>query len=302
MRVIHLEGLGDSRFVDRDLYRDIGYHERLRAHGLFVAEGRLVVKRLLEQHSCLLRSMLVNAAAHRALEASCAGVGDEVTAFVCDARHFEILTGYDIHRGCLALASRLPARRLDDVIAAARLLVLVEEVANADNVGSVFRNAAAFGVDAIVVSHGCADPLYRKTIRTSMAAALSVPFVIAARDGWRATLDAISGRGFQLVALTPDPSAHDLDVFAHQPPPERVALLVGSEGDGLTPESLAAADARVRIPIHGDVDSLNVSVATGIALHWLAGRISREQKAGGNGELRQDRRPNDVVRTEHRGC
>jgi tRNA G18 (ribose-2'-O)-methylase SpoU len=287
MRVIQLEGLDDSRFVDRDLYRDIGHHERLRARGLFVAEGRLVVTRLLERHSCLMRSMLVNAAAHRALEASCAGVGDEVTAFVCDARDFEMLTGYDIHRGCLALASRLAARSLDDVISAARLLVLVEEVANADNVGSVFRNAAAFGVDAIVLSHGCADPLYRKTIRTSMAAALSVPYVIAPRDGWRATLDTIGRCGFQLVALTPDPSAQDLDAFAHRPDPGRVALLVGSEGAGLTPVSLAAADARVRIPIHSAVDSLNVAVATGIALHQLAGLISREQQAGGNGEIRQ---------------
>jgi len=287
VRVIQLEGLDDSRFVDRDLYRDIGDHERLRARGLFVAEGRLVVTRLLERHSCLLRSMLVNAAAHRALEASWAGVGDEVTAFVCDARDFEMLTGYDIHRGCLALASRLPARVLDDVITAARLIVVVEEVANADNVGSVFRNAAAFGVDAIVLSHGCADPLYRKTIRTSMAAALSVPYVIAPHDGWRATLSAISRYGFQLVALTPDPAADDLDAFAHRLHGERVALLVGSEGAGLTPESMAAADARVRIPIRGDVDSLNVSVATGIALHRFAGRNSREQKTGGNGELRQ---------------
>jgi len=274
MRVVQLDGVDDPRFVDRDLYRDIGNHDRLRGLGLFVAEGRIVASRLVERHPCLLRSMLLNRAAHRAMEPSFATLGDEVTAFVCDTPQFESLTGYNIHRGCLALAARVPAHALDEVIRSARVLLLLEEVANADNVGSVFRNAAAFGVDAIVLSYGCGDPLYRKTIRTSMGAALSVPYVMAARDGWRATLAAISRNGFQLVALTPNPSAHDLEAFVEQPRSERMALLVGSEGPGLTPESLSAADALVRIPISGEVDSLNLSVATGIALHPLAAPIS----------------------------
>jgi tRNA G18 (ribose-2'-O)-methylase SpoU len=271
MQVVHLRALDDPRFADRELYRAIGDHERLRAAGLFLAEGRLVVARLVERHRGLVRSFLLNAAAHRALEPALAVLDDAVNAFVCDARDFETLTGYDIHRGCLALASRPSALSIDDLTAAAQALVVVEEVGNADNVGGIFRNAAAFGVDGVVLSGGCADPLYRKTIRTSMAAVLTVPYATTARDGdWRATLAAIRRAGFQLVALTPDPSALDLDAFACSGRGHRVALLVGAEGPGLTPESQAAADVRVRIPIRGEVDSLNVSVATGIALHRLA--------------------------------
>jgi tRNA G18 (ribose-2'-O)-methylase SpoU len=269
MQVVHLRGLDDPRFVDRELYRAMGDHQRLRAAGLFVAEGRLVVARLIERHRGLVRSLLLNGAAYHALRSEDSAFGDEVNVFVCETADFEPLTGYDIHRGCLALAVRPPARVIDDVIAAARTLVVVEEVANADNVGGIFRNAAAFGVDGVVLSRGCVDPLYRKAIRTSMAAVLTIPFAVA--DGeWRATLEAIRRGGFQLVALTPDPSAVDLDTFSCGARGDRLALLVGAEGQGLTPESTDAADVRVRIPIRGEVDSLNVSVATGIALHRLA--------------------------------
>src|ERR1041384_4301022 len=115
MRVIQLQGLDDSRFVDRDLYRDIARHERLRARGLFVAEGRLVVSRLIERHACLVRSLLLNAAAHVARGPAYAALGEDVTGFVCEARDFEELTGHNIHRGCLALASRPSPRAVVDV-------------------------------------------------------------------------------------------------------------------------------------------------------------------------------------------
>jgi len=153
-----------------------------------------------------------------------------------------------------------------------RSLVLVEGVGNADNVGGIFRNAAAFGAGAIVVSHGCADPLYRKAIRTSMAATLRVPFtVVPFADLWTAALTRVRAAGFELVALTPREPAVHLEEYARTSRAERIALLVGTEGPGLTAEAEALADVRVTIPIRADVDSLNVSVAAGIALHRLLG-------------------------------
>jgi tRNA G18 (ribose-2'-O)-methylase SpoU len=271
MRVVRLEGVDDPRFADRDLYRIIGDHRELTTHGLFVAEGRLVVERLIEQQYAV-RSMLLNDAAFRSLEAGSVRLGDEVTAFICDAGEFERLTGYDIHRGCLALARRPAPRDLDALIAGARSLVALEDVANADNVGGIFRNAAAFGVDAVVLSRGCVDPLYRKTIRTSMASVLRVPFAVAdGSEAWHHTLARIRAAGFQMIALTPGESAIALDAFARNLRADRLALLAGAEGTGLTAASLDAADVCVRIPIRADVDSLNVSVATGIALHRLLG-------------------------------
>ena len=265
--VVRISGPDDPRVLD---YRDLADHDRLRARGLFIAEGRIVVERLIGDGRFGVRSLLLNAAGWRALERHCAGLGADVTAFVCETQDFEALTGYNFHRGCLALASRPSPTLLDDLIATARSLVVLEDVANVDNVGSVFRNAAAFGVDGVVLSAGCGDPLYRKAIRTSMAATLRVPFVVAGSgDGWGAALVRLRAEGFQIVALTLSERALDLETFARSRRPDRLALLVGTEGAGLSAAAETAADVHVRIPIRDEVDSLNVSVATGIALHRL---------------------------------
>lgn len=264
---MRISGPDDPRVAE---YRDLADHDRLRARGLFVAEGRTVCERLIGDGRFLVRSLLLNAAAWRALEAQCAGLNADVTAFVCETHDFEGLTGYNFHRGCLALASRPPVVPLDDLVAHARSLVVLEDVANVDNIGSVFRNAAAFGVDGVVLSAGCGDPLYRKAIRTSMAATLRVPFATAAGgDGWHAALVRLRDEGFQIVALTLRERVLDLETFASSHRADRFALLVGTEGAGLSAAAEAAADVHVHIPIHEDVDSLNVSVATGIALHRL---------------------------------
>ena len=161
----------------------------------------------------------------------------------------------------------MPAAAL---VGPAKLVVALDGVGNADNVGGVFRNAAAFGVDAVLLGPTCCDPLYRKAIRTSMAATLRVPF--SRVDDWAAALALLRAAGFAIVALTPREPAEDLAAFAARPRPGRVALLIGAEGAGLTSESEAAADYRVRIPIRPDVDSLNLAVACGIALERLAPR------------------------------
>src|SRR5262249_23626855 len=144
-------------------------------------------------------------------------------------------------------------------------IVVMDGVTNADNVGGVFRNAAAFGADGVVLSPTTCDPFYRKAIRTSMGAVLRVPFARA--DDWPAAVSRVRAAGFTIVALTPREPSEPLDRFAERP--RKIALVVGSEGGGLTPSVEATADYRVRIPISDAVDSLNLSVAVGIALYAI---------------------------------
>jgi tRNA G18 (ribose-2'-O)-methylase SpoU len=248
-------------------YREITDAELMRRRGLFVAEGRTVVARMIEGGRFQIRSLLLNPASHRALAPVLSELEPEIPVFVCASRAFAALTGFDFHRGCLALAGRPPARGVEEIAPAARLLVVLEGVTNADNVGSVFRNAAAFGADAVLLSPTCCDPLYRKAIRTSMAASLRVPF--ARLEPWPQGLERLTASGISIVALTPGPDAETLEHFVAGGRPARLALLVGTEGSGLTAGAATQAAARVRIPIGPAVDSLNLAVATGIALSRL---------------------------------
>jgi tRNA G18 (ribose-2'-O)-methylase SpoU len=158
----------------------------------------------------------------------------------------------------------------EKLTAGARTLVVLEGVANADNVGGVFRNAAAFGVDAVLLSPTCCDPLYRKAIRTSMAATLTVPF--ARVEPWPDKLRALRDAGYLIVALTPAADAESLATFARVAGGVRLALVFGSEGIGLSSAVQQFAHRRVRIPIRSEVDSLNLAVAAGIVLSWLGCR------------------------------
>jgi len=274
IRVVVIDGPDDPRVAD---YREIGDHDRLVARGLFVAESRLVVERLLDDR-VRIQSLLLNRAALEALRPRLETLGRETTTFLGATEDLEALTGYNIHRGCLALAERPAPRLLDDLLMRAHSIVLLESVANPDNVGGVFRNAAAFGAGAVVLSHGCADPLYRKAIRTSMAATLRVPFAsVPFPDLWGEALARVRAAGFHLVALTLSEAAIDIAEFAARPRADRLALLLGAEGAGLSPEAEQAADTCVRIPISSAVDSLNVSVAAAIALHRLSPGATRDR-------------------------
>jgi len=269
MSVERIECANDARAA---AYRDLGDGELLREHGLFVAEGRLVVRRVIADARYTIESLLLNDAALRDLAPSIAALPASVPVLVSGTRDFAALTGFNIHRGCLALVRRPRPTPVAALVDAASTLIVLDGVANADNVGGVFRNAAAFGVDGAVLSPTTCDPLYRKAVRTSMAAALQLPFARAGADEWPAALDAMRARGFSIVALTPHEPSEPLDLFAARPRPPRVALVVGTEGAGLAPSIEAAADARVRIPTTGAVDSLNLAVAVGIALYALRGR------------------------------
>ncbi|HKB14211.1 MAG TPA: RNA methyltransferase [Vicinamibacterales bacterium] len=267
MTVQRIDCADDARAA---AYRDLADGELLRTRGMFVAEGRLVVRRLLDERRDTVESLLVNEAALRDLAPSIDTLDPAVPVLVCATADFQRLTGFNIHRGCLALVRRPPPTPVDALIASAQLLVVLEGVTNADNVGGVFRNAAAFDAGGVLLSPTSCDPLYRKAIRTSMGAALRVPFARAADGDWPGAVERLRTAGFAVVALTPRQPSEALDAFAARPQPARVALVLGTEGAGLTPAVEAAADYRVRIPISSSVDSLNIAVATGIALSRLA--------------------------------
>lgn len=263
MPVIPIESLSDPRAAE---YQAVADHARLRVDGLFVAEGRLVVERVLATNRYAVRSLLLSDSALAAMRAVIDRAPD-VPVYTCAAAEFKRLAGLNLHRGCLALVERPPERSVADVVRGARRVLVLEGVGNPDNMGGIFRNAAAFGVDAIVLAPGCVDPLYRKAIRTSMAAALMVAFAWS-RD-WPADLRRVRDEGLAILALTPRQPSETVDQLALARRPARWAVLLGSEGQGLTPEALAHGEALVRIPIADAVDSLNVAVACGIALAFL---------------------------------
>lgn len=270
MPLVRLDRPDDPRAVEYSLVPDAAL---LRTRGLFVAEGRLVVGRLLADPRYRVRSLLLNEASYRSLQPALSALSPAIPIYLCDTAYFEGITGFPLHRGCLALADRPTQLALVDLLSMARLIVVLEGVTNADNVGGVFRNAAAFGVDAVLFSPTTCDPLYRKAIRTSMGAVLQVPF--RRLEDWPDELVTLRSRGFALVALTlRQPSMRLDDFVAGTHRPQRVALLVGTEATGLTGPAERAADHHVHIPMTDAVDSLNLSVATGIALSRLSGRAA----------------------------
>ena len=245
-------------------YRHVGDPAWIRDRGLFVAEGRLVVERLLALGRFDVHSILVNRAAAAALRESLSGVGAPV--LVCDDPTLTTITGYNFHRGCLALVAR-PAPLGPAALLDCRCVLALEGVGNPDNVGGLFRTAAALGADGVLLNGTSGDPLYRKAIRTSMGAVLRVPFARA--EDWRGALAGFRQRGFTVLALTPSPEAVDVADFATPMAGDRVLILVGAEGPGVDLASLDERDVRVRIPIDSTIDSLNVVVAAGIALDRL---------------------------------
>jgi tRNA G18 (ribose-2'-O)-methylase SpoU len=263
MPTARIDGPDDPRVA---AFREVADAERLRSLGVFVAEGRLIVRRVLDDARYRIRSILLNEPSRHDLERILEARAPDVSVFVADNRHFLDITGHNLHRGCLALVERPQPTPVDRVLAASERVVVLEDITNADNVGGIFRNAAAFHA-GVLLTAACCDPLYRKAIRTSMGAVLRVPYARA--DDLPATLEKMRRCGFVVAALTPRAPSDDLERFCELPRP-RVALLVGTEGVGLSPVAESSADYRVCIPMDDDVDSLNVAVAVGIALYALA--------------------------------
>jgi len=259
--VLSIDDAGDPRLAD---YLGIPDPQLARGRGVFVAEGRLVVSRLLASRFTT-RSVMVTPAALDGVARELEG-RPCLPVFVVPQAVMNAVAGFNIHRGCLAIGERpAPVAWQDVVSGAARVLVALEHVGNADNVGATFRAAAAFGAGGVLLDGGCADPLYRKAIRTSMGAALHVPFVHDVP--WTDALAGLRREGWAVVGLTPAAGAGSArDVFA-QTRGARVVLVLGHEGDGISATTAAACTHLARIPMTAAVDSLNVAMAAGIALY-----------------------------------
>lgn len=268
MPIIRVDDPHDPRI---ETYRNVPDPDLLIQGGLFVAEGRLVVRRLIEGERFPVRSVMVTDAALVPLRDVLAS-HDGLSVYVVSQAVMNGITGFNIHRGCLAIGERPHPPRWRDLMRGARRALALERIANADNVGSIFRSAAAFGVDAVLLEPTCTDPLYRKAIRTSMGAALTMPFAEAVP--WPDVLSQLAREGWRVVAMTPSPDASPLRAVTAEVSSQPVMVVVGHEGEGLSDAALAACTHRARIPIVGGVDSLNVAVATAIALYALSGRDS----------------------------
>ncbi len=260
-----LLALDDPRLADyvhlREPSRRMGIE---RARGIFIVEGRLSVEALLASGYAV-RSILV-AEEHAARMAAL--LPPDAAVFSLPSAAMEQVTGVHFHRGVLAVAERAELPAVTELVADAARVLVLEGVNDHENIGALFRNAAAFGVDAVVLDPTCADPLYRRATRVSLGHVLRVPFARTPAGRWPAVLEELRQGGFEVVALTPDPAAEALEAVTSQVP-ERVALLVGAEGPGLTAAALAGAHRRVRIPMAPGVDSVNVATAAAIALFAL---------------------------------
>lgn len=271
MGINRVEAADDPRLAD---FRDVAAPDRLSQRGLFVAEGRLVVRRLIEGGKFPVHALLLTEPAHRAL-ADLIAPRPELPVWVVPQAVMNGVTGFNFHRGCLALARRPAARDWRQIVLAtdprpSPALVMLERVSDADNVGAIFRNAAAFAARAVLLHSACADPLYRKAIRTSMAAALDVPF--ARVDDWLGALRELTADGWATIAMTPALEAPSLHEVAATLGGHSVVIVVGHEGEGLTPAAIDACSHCARIPMAEGVDSVNVAVATAIALYQVGTR------------------------------
>ena len=246
-------------------YRAIRERDLIGREGLFIAEGEVVVRMLFTRSIHPPVSLLVAEKRVAALAGLIAGLSHEVSVFSASQAVMDQVAGFPMHRGILALGRCGPTPTVDALLAGGgprATVVVLFGIANHDNMGGIFRNAAAFGARAVILDSDCCDPLYRKAIRVSVGAALTVPFARLGRG--EDALALLSAHGFEAVALSPGGAS----LLSEIRPPDRVAVLFGTEGVGL-PQSILARVQSVRIPMAGELDSLNVATASGIVLHHL---------------------------------
>jgi tRNA G18 (ribose-2'-O)-methylase SpoU len=274
----------DSRLADYARLTDMELRTSLEsAMGLFIAEGAKVISRAVAA-GYPVRSMLL---AERRLGDLPALPATGAPVYVVPDQIAEQLTGYHVHRGALASLHRKPLPQAAKLAAAARRVIVLEDLVDHANVGAIFRCAAALGVDAVFLSPRCADPLYRRAVKVSMGAVFAIPY--ARMTGWYDGLAGLRAAGFRLLALTPDQAATPISAAVAGPrTAQRIALLLGTEGDGLSSRWLHEADQAVRIPMHpgalaAGVDSLNVVAAAAITCHVLVGADqSHSPETGGH--------------------
>ena len=282
--IIELADGADERLADYTRLTDVALRRRLETQrGLYMAESSKVITRavaaghaprsflMAPRHLDEMRPVIASAV-------GCGGSDDggEVPVFVAPEEVLESITGFHLHRGALAAMNRPELAGVPELLASARAgagarrVAILEDLVDHTNVGAAFRSAAALGIDAVLVTPRCADPLYRRSVRVSMGTVFQVPWT---RTGRWPDLDGLHAAGMTVAALALSRESVDLEEFAVSEactaPDSRVALVLGTEGDGLSTRTLAAADVVVRIPMAGAVDSLNVAAAAAVAFWAL---------------------------------
>ncbi len=268
-RIVDVVDIDDPRDSRLDDFRDLNSIDRRpdlpTGKGLVIAEGVLVVQRMLASRFTP-RALLGTDRRLAELTPDLTEPGaPDVPYYRVSAEVMAEAVGFHLNRGVLAAASRVPEPSVADLVAGARTIAVLEGVNDHENLGSIFRNGAGLGVDAVVFGSGCADPLYRRSVRVSMGHALLVPFARSA--DWPGDLAMLRGQGFRLLAMTPDPRAELLSSAMAKVRDEPVAVLVGAEGPGLSERAMRASDMRVRIPMSRGTDSLNVATAAALAFY-----------------------------------
>lgn len=262
----HIDDPADPRLADyRDL-RDVSLRKHLEAeHGLFLAEGEKVVRRAVEA-GFTPRSLLM---APRWLDGLADVLaGTDAPCFVLTEALAEEVTGFHVHRGALASLERRPLPSVESVLASARSVLVLEDIVDHTNVGAIFRSGAALGFDAVLLSPRCADPLYRRSIKVGMGAVFTMPWTRL--PDWYDAMSALSSAGFTTIALTLAADSTPIETAVSGV--ERLALVLGSEGHGLSPRWEQSSDRRAIIPMSAGIDSLNVAAASAVACYVAAHR------------------------------
>jgi tRNA G18 (ribose-2'-O)-methylase SpoU len=264
MPVLPVTDPADERIADYRALTDVELRTRWEPpNGLFIAEGELVIRRAVRA-GYRPRSLLID---EKRVGQVTDLLDDAIPLYTGDQQVLEAITGFHVHRGVLASFHRRALPTLDEVLAGARRLAILEGLNSHTNLGALFRSVAGLGVDAVLLSPTCADPLYRRSVRVSMGEVFAVPY--ATLSPWPGGLKTVREAGFTVLAMTPAPDAIALDrLTAAQR--ERPALLLGAEGPGLTRQAMDASDARVVIPMRRGVDSLNVATAAAVAFWELS--------------------------------
>jgi tRNA G18 (ribose-2'-O)-methylase SpoU len=281
MTVIAIAVPDDARLDDYRSLNDQAYRRRYEADACFIAEGYVAIDRLIESGHTVRSVLLAPSRRERFAANAQALAAKGVPVYVADRNVIAAVVGFDLHRGVIACADRRPAPSVDQLLAGSTRIGVLEGLNDAENLGAISRAAKAFGIDGLIIDATCTDPYSRRTVRVSMGEVLTLPIARASIDDWAGIGDRLRGRGFESWAMTPSAEAQDLwtaDV------PERLAVMLGAEGPGLSRHALATTDRRVRIPISPTVDSLNVAQAAAVTFAAITRPptpFSRERQLSG---------------------
>lgn len=267
--VVEIADPDDPRIADYRHLTDVELRTRVESPaGLFIAEGYLVIEKVIER-GLRIRSALVEPRRVDRLLGILESAGLDTVIYCAPHQVLESITGYRVHRGVLACVDRPDVMTVDDLINRTGDLIALEGLVDPTNVGLALRSAAALGIEAAIVSPDCADPFYRRAVRTSMGASLTLP--LARSHDWPGDLDRLRAGGYHVMALSPDPAGLALEqaVDRARTRAHRILALFGTEGDGLRPDTLDRVDQRVFIPMAAGIDSLNVAAAVAVVAYAL---------------------------------